>query len=168
MVYRKYCAVAGGVIGRIINYFLNIGKVECNFTLKPGAQMPVKADPGSAGYDVRAYTDDAVIIKPGERRLVKTGILGSVNNSNYYIRIAPRSGLAYKNGIHVMAGVVDSSYRDEIGVILYNSGSEDFVVNNGDRIAQFIIEKCEDVIFNIVDTQNKSDRIGGFGSTGVK
>ena len=85
----------------------------------------------------------------------------------YYGRIAPRSGLALRDGIGVLGGVVDSGYRGEIGVILINSGSRDFDFYKGDRVAQLIIEKCHDIEWEECDNLDDSDRgEGGFGSTG--
>lgn len=106
------------------------------------------------------------ILEPGERKLFKTGI--SVNIPDFhYGRIAPRSGLAYKHGIDVMAGVIDNDYRGEIGVILINHGDEPFTIEHGDRIAQMIItpftHAAPEVVEDLDDTVRGS---GGFGSTG--
>jgi len=102
------------------------------------------------------------------RKLVKTNISISIPEG-YYGRIAPRSGLAYKNGIDVLAGVIDSDYRGDIGVILFNSDHNlDFPVNVGDRIAQIIIEKCHSVNWETVENLEASVRSEkGFGSSGV-
>jgi len=128
--------------------------------------------PGDAGIDL--YATEDCIIQPGEQALVKTGISVSFS-PDYYLRIAPRSGLAYKNGIDVMAGVIDSSYRGEIGVILRNHSvatEEDtgaFIINRGDRIAQMIPERISQEQFIFVDELDDSVRgEGGFGSTGVR
>jgi dUTP pyrophosphatase len=127
--------------------------------------------PGDAGIDL--YATEDCIIQPGEQALVKTGISVSFS-PDYYLRIAPRSGLAYKNGIDVMAGVIDSSYRGEIGVILRNHSvatEEDtgaFIINRGDRIAQMIPERISQEHFIFVSELDDSERgEGGFGSTGV-
>ena len=127
--------------------------------------------PGDAGIDL--YATEDCIIQPGEQALVKTGIYVSFS-PDYYLRIAPRSGLAYKNGIDVMAGVIDSSYRGEIGVILRNHSvatEEDtgaFIINRGDRIAQMIPERISQEHFIFVSELDDSERgEGGFGSTGV-
>ena len=106
------------------------------------------------------------VMKPGERVLFKTGISMALPPFHYG-RIAPRSGLAYKSGIDVMAGVIDSDYRGEIGVILINHGDEDFQVNHGDRIAQMIITPYEIAMPYVVeDLDNTGRGSGGFGSTG--
>lgn len=110
--------------------------------------------------------DDYVVLKPGQRKLFKTGIAIACAPSTY-ARIAPRSGLAYKHGIDVMAGVVDEDYRGDVGVILINHGDEDFVVKHGDRIAQLIIThylaSCPVEVSEVTDTDRGG---GGFGSTG--
>ena len=128
--------------------------------------------PGDAGIDL--YATEDCIIQPGEQALVKTGISVSFS-PDYYLRIAPRSGLAYKNGIDVMAGVIDSSYRGEIGVVLRNHSvatEEDtgaFIINRGDRIAQMIPERISQEHFIFVSELDDSERgEGGFGSTGVR
>lgn len=127
---------------------------------------------GDAGIDL--YATEDCIIQPGEQTLVKTGISVSFS-PDYYLRIAPRSGLAYKSGIDVMAGVIDSSYRGEIGVILRNhsvASEEDtgaFIINRGDRIAQMIPERISQEHFIFVSELDDSERgEGGFGSTGVR
>jgi len=127
--------------------------------------------PGDAGIDL--YATEDCIIQPGEQALVKTGISVSFS-PDYYLRIAPRSGLAYKNGIDVMAGVIDSSYRGEIGVILRNhsvateESTGAFIINRGDRIAQMIPERISQEHFIFVSELDDSERgEGGFGSTGV-
>lgn len=137
-------------------------------TLSSHALLPKKGSADAAGYDL--YSIEAGVIKPKERRLIQTGISLAIP-SGYYGRIAPRSGLAFKHGIDVMAGVIDSDYRGEVGVILYNSDNlNDFIFNIGDKIAQIIFEKHYDFVFNEVfqlkdldETQRGSD---GFGSTG--
>ena len=128
------------------------------------AQLPKRATPGSAGYDLCAV--EHVVIAPGKRALIKTGIKIEGMPQTMYGRIAPRSGLAFKYGIDVMAGVIDSDYRGEIGVILYNSGDQQFEVKVGDRIAQMIFEQISYVYISegkIGDTERGA---GGFGSTG--
>ena len=129
------------------------------------ARIPVRANSTDAGADL--YSTESLIIPPLSRALVKTGIIIEIPE-NYYGRIAPRSGLAFKNGIDVMAGVIDSGYRNELGVILYNTDQfQGFEVKIGDRIAQLIIEAHYN--FKIQETSELSDTergSGGFGSTG--
>ena len=134
----------------------------------PEALTPTQANPTDAGYDLSSR--DEHIILPGERRLVATG-LSIALPANTYLRIAPRSGLAYKHGIDVLAGVVDAGYRGKIGVILINFGSEPFVIKPGDRIAQGIIEACHSVTRQEVATVEElpsSERgASGYGHSGV-
>lgn len=147
------------------------------------AKVPVCAHPGKdAGYDLFAL--DYTTIKPFERKLIKTGIAMEIPEG-YYGRIAPRSGLALKQGICVMGGVIDSSYRSDIGVILLNlqcwpfladihnslanlaGVTGEFTIKPGDKIAQIIIEKCHEVDFVEVNELKETERSqGGFGSTG--
>ena len=130
------------------------------------AKVPTQGTKYAAGYDLYAAED--VLVNTMGRKLVKTNISISIPEG-YYGRIAPRSGLAYKNGIDVLAGVIDSDYRGDIGVILFNTDSNlDFLVNVGDRIAQIIIEKCHSIDWVETDNLDSSERSGkGFGSTGV-
>lgn len=128
------------------------------------AYAPTQAKRGDAGYDLRAPYDD--ILEPGERKVIDTGLSFAIPEG-YYGRIAPRSGLAAKMGIDVLGGVVDSSYRGKVGVILLNTGSSALAISKGDRIAQLIIEACHTATFVPVDYLDASDRgAGGFGSTG--
>lgn len=120
---------------------------------------------GNAGYDL--YAAEAGTIRPGERAMVSVGIATSFS-PNYYMRVAPRSGLAVKNGVDVLAGVIDSSYRGEWKVILHNSDSlMSYTYNVGDRIAQAIPEVISIEHFEIVDILDETKRSdNGFGSTG--
>ena len=135
--------------------------------LTPEAKLPQRGSVEAAGYDV--YSTSSHVIKPGQRALVSTGISISIPLGTY-ARIAPRSGLAVKNGIHVGAGVVDSDYRGEVKVLLYNLDPEnDFVVEPGNRIAQFIIENCNIPCVEEVDDLGVTKRAqGGFGSTDIE
>ncbi len=131
------------------------------------AKVPVRSNSTDAGADV--FSSEDLIIGPLERKPVSTGISIEIPNG-FYGRIAPRSGLAYKNGIDVLAGVVDSSYRGEIKVILFNSDKEnDFEIKKGDRIAQLIIEDHFNFEFEVAEELSYTQRgSGGFGSTGIK
>ena len=131
------------------------------------AQTPSQATMADAGYDL--YSIEDYKLKPGERKLFKTNISAAIPVW-YYWRIAPRSGLAYKHGIDVLAGVIDSGYRGDIGIILINFGDEDFVVEEGNKIAQFIIEKCHNVEWKEVNEldDNTERWAGGRWSTGNK
>lgn len=132
--------------------------------------MPAYETPQSAGMDIRACINKTILLKPLERALIPTGLAVEVENG-YEVQVRARSGLALKNGICLANGIgtIDSDYRGEIGVILINLGQEDFVVNNGDRIAQLVVMKHETPI--IIEDENLSDskrQSGGFGSTGLK
>lgn len=134
--------------------------------LSENAIIPTQGTIYAAGYDLFA-AEDAIVVC-GSRKLIKTNISMAIP-SGYYGRIAPRSGLAYKNGIDVLAGVIDSDYRGDIGVILYNTDKNiDFSIKKGDRIAQIIFETCYPATFSeksvLTDTARQA---GGFGSTGV-
>lgn len=134
--------------------------------LSEKAKIPSQATSSDAGYDL--YTTESGVIKSGERKLFKTNISTAIPHG-YYGRVAPRSGLAYKHGIDVLAGVIDSGYRGDIGVILINFWTEDFAVNEWDKIAQFIIEKCHYVDRQEVTELPESQRgEGAYGSTGHK
>lgn len=136
----------------------------------PNAKLPTRANPDDAGADL--YSVEDVVIPPHEKRLVDIGIqiamTGGEEYVHYYHRIAPRSGLAAKNGIDVFAGVIDKSYRGNVKVILYNSSVYDsFHVKAGDRVAQLITERCVITGFLETDTLPDSSRgSAGFGSTG--
>ena len=128
------------------------------------AQSPSRNSSSDAGDDLYSIAHD--VIKPGERQLVHTGISISIPRG-YYGRVAPRSGLALRSGIDVLAGVVDSGYRGEGGVILVNLGDKSFAFRKGDRIAQLIIEKCHETEWLEVDELNGTARgEGGFRSSG--
>lgn len=132
--------------------------------------MPAYETSQSAGMDIRACINKTILLKPLERALIPTGLAVEVENG-YEVQVRARSGLALKNGICLANGIgtIDSDYRGEIGVILINLGQEDFVVNNGDRIAQLVVMKHETPI--IIEDENLSDskrQSGGFGSTGLK
>jgi len=134
--------------------------------LSDKAKIPTAGSAFSAGYDL--YSSEEGSVQPGQRVLVKTNVSVAIP-TGYYGRIAPRSGLAYKNGIDSLAGVIDSDYRGDIGVILLNTDSSKiFTYSAGDRIAQLIIEKCHDINWVKVTKLEESKRNdGSYGSTGV-
>jgi dUTP pyrophosphatase len=132
--------------------------------LRDDAYLPTRGSAHAAGLDL--YAVDELIIPPGERALVKTGISVAVDHGTYF-RISPRSGLALKHGIDTMAGVVDSDYRGEICVILINLNNSPFSVMKGDRIAQGIVEVIQLADVVEVSDLDATDRgANGFGSTG--
>ena len=124
----------------------------------------------SAGMDLRAAIQEPISLQPLERALVKTGLFIELP-IGYEAQVRPRSGLAAKNGITVLnsPGTIDADYRGEIGVILVNLSNDDFTVNNGERIAQLVIAKHEQITWKEVTFLSETERgSGGFGSTGVK
>lgn len=142
--------------------------MKIRFTRNPSASKDpfARANPADAGADLAAAEDRS--IAPLSRATIRTGLAVEIPEG-YYGRIAPRSGLAHNHGIDVLAGVVDSCYRGEIRVVLYNTDKEEpFQVRSGDRIAQLIVEKHYNFEFVEVDDLSATERgEGGFGSTGV-
>ena len=131
-------------------------------------KLPSYKTIGSSGMDLMALTDKPITILPKKSYLVPTGISVAMPK-NYEIQIRPRSGLAAKNNISVLntPGTIDSDYRGEIKIILFNHGSDEFLINNGDRIAQIVLMPVHKIDFEEVD--NLPDTVrgkGGFGSTG--
>ena len=132
--------------------------------------LPSYATSASAGMDLRANLDQAVALKSLERILVPTGLFIELP-VGYEAQIRPRSGLAFKNGVTVLntPGTIDADYRGEIKVILVNLSKEDFIINDGERIAQMIIAKHEQAEWIEVEELMTTDRgAGGFGHTGKK
>lgn len=135
---------------------------------KSGA-VPRYETKGSAGFDLPAFTEEPITLKPGERTLVPTGIFMEIPEG-YEAQVRARSGLAIKHGIGLVNGIgtIDSDYRGEVRVPLINWGQEDFVINNGERIAQVVINRYEQVEFQLTDELDHTERgSGGFGHTGV-
>ena len=136
--------------------------------LEPGVKMPNYKTEGSSGMDLMAFLKDPVTIKPKSSELISTGISVAIPEDTE-IQIRPRSGLAAKSNISVLntPGTIDSDYRGELKIILYNHGADDFVVNNGDRIAQMVLMPVLKASFEEVeDLPNTIRGTGGFGSTG--
>lgn len=132
--------------------------------------LPKYATTASAGVDLRANLEQDILLKPLERSIIKTGLFIELP-VGYEAQVRPRSGLAAKNGVTVLnsPGTIDADYRGEIGVILVNLSQEDFIIKNGERIAQLVIAKHEQAEWEEVDTLGESKRgKGGFGSTGKK
>lgn len=143
-------------------------KVKIKRPNHPTVMWPKYETSQSAGADVRSNMD-AVVPAHG-RALIKTGMFVAIPEG-YEIEVRPRSGLAFKKGITVLntPGTIDSDYRNEIGVILFNTTDEDFEIKAGDRIAQIVLNKVEQIEWVEVDELSETDRgLGGFGSTGVK
>jgi dUTP pyrophosphatase len=131
--------------------------------LDESAVVPMRGSELAAGYDLSSIVD--IVVPSLGRVAVPTGLAVKVPVGTYG-RIAPRSGLAFKHGIDVLAGVVDADYRQSVNVILYNTSGVDYEIKKGDRIAQLIIEKIEMFDVEVVDELDETSRKGGFGSTG--
>ncbi|MBD9260805.1 MAG: dUTP diphosphatase [Prevotella sp.] len=132
--------------------------------------LPAYVTPQSAGMDLRANIDESIVLHPMERRLVPTGLFMALP-AGFEAQIRPRSGLALKHGITVLntPGTIDADYRGEIMVLLINFSQTDFVINDGERIAQMVIAKHENAEFIEVETLDETERgAGGYGHTGVK
>lgn len=132
--------------------------------------LPAYATPQSAGMDIRANIEEPVTLRPMERRLIPTGLYIALPEG-FEAQIRPRSGLALKHGITVLntPGTVDADYRGEIMVLLVNFSDKDFIVNDGERIAQMIIARHETAAFTEVEVLDETERgAGGYGHTGVK
>ena len=131
-------------------------------------QLPAYATPQSAGMDLRANLDAPVTLRPLERKLIPTGLHIALPEG-YEAQVRPRSGLALKHGITVLntPGTIDADYRGEVGVVLVNLSQEDFVVNDGERIAQMVVARCEQAELVSVDVLDETERgTGGYGHTG--
>ena len=132
--------------------------------------LPAYETIASAGMDMRAFIQEEITLKPMERTLVPTGLFIELP-VGYEAQVRPRSGLAFKKGITVLntPGTIDADYRGEIKVILVNLSKEDFVIQDGERIAQMIVSKHEKVDWVKVEVLDDSERgAGGFGHTGVQ
>ena len=136
--------------------------------LKPSVQLPSYKTNGASGMDLMAFIDKPIELKPGKSCLVPTG-LSVAFSKEYEIQIRPRSGLAAKNNITVLntPGTIDSDYRGELKIILFNHGNENFIINNNDRIAQMVLTPI--IKMELEETNDLPETIrgeGGFGSTG--
>ncbi|MCH5307014.1 MAG: dUTP diphosphatase [Prevotella sp.] len=133
-------------------------------------QLPKYATSQSAGMDLRANLDEPVTLRPMERRLIPTGLHIALPEG-YEAQVRPRSGLALKHGLTVLnaPGTIDADYRGEIGVVLINLSTEDFIIHDGERIAQMVIARHEQGEFVTVEQLDETERgEGGYGHTGVK
>ncbi len=144
--------------------------INCKIINKSNNPLPSYQTEGSAAMDLMANLKEKRTLKPLERMLVPTGIYISIPKG-YEAQVRPRSGLAVKSGISVLnsPGTIDSDYRGEVGIVLINLSNKNFIVNNGDRIAQLIVtsfSKISWVESKSLDTTDRGD--GGFGSTGLK
>lgn len=143
--------------------------MELKIISKSG-RIPEYATAGASGMDLKAYLEEPIVLKPMERTLVPTGLFVQIPEG-YEGQVRARSGLAIKKGIGLVnsIGTIDSDYRGELKIPVINFGSEDFTINDGDRIAQFVIAKYERVDVVTVDELTDTERgEGGFGHTGIK
>lgn len=132
--------------------------------------LPEYATVSAAGMDLRAFIDSPIELQPLERKLIPTGLFIELP-VGFEAQIRPRSGLAFKHGVTVLnsPGTIDADYRGEVKVLLVNISNEKFVINDGERIAQMVIAKHEQVNWQLTDELTESERsAGGFGSTGKK
>lgn len=142
---------------------------EISFSVKvkrihPAAKLPIRGTNRSAGADL--FCLDSFTLGPGERELIPTGLIIEIP-PGWYGRVAPRSGLAVKYGVDMLAGVIDSDYRAEVKVMMINLGNAPVSFNQGDRIAQLIIERAASCDYAWTDDLTETERgEGGFGSTG--
>ena len=133
-------------------------------------ELPEYQTLASAGVDLKAVLEEAIELKPLERKIIRTGLKIALPDG-YEAQVRPRSGLAIKHGISILnsPGTIDSDYRGEIGVILVNLSNQDFTINPGERIAQLVIAKFEQIKWKIThELPNTVRGTGGFGSTGKK
>ena len=132
--------------------------------------LPTYATSQSAGMDLRANLEQPITLRPMERALIPTGLFIALSEG-YEAQVRPRSGLALKQGITVLnaPGTIDADYRGEVGVLLINLSDKDFVVNDGERVAQMVIARHEKADFTVVENLDDTERgAGGYGHTGVK
>jgi dUTP pyrophosphatase len=142
--------------------------MKINIINKSGHDLPQYETAHAAGMDLRACTETEIVLKPLQRLLVPTGLYIELP-IGYEAQIRPRSGLAYKHGISIVnaPGTIDADYRGELKVLLVNLSDTDFVINNGDRIAQMVIAKHETISWQAVDALSDTARgEGGYGHTG--
>lgn len=144
-------------------------QVKVKIINESGHDLPAYSTPASAGMDVRACLKEPVVLQPLQRALIPTGLRIQLP-AGYECQLRPRSGLALKHGISLVntPGTIDADYRGEIGVILINLSAEEFVIEDGERIAQMVIAQYEQAEWEQVETLDDTERgAGGFGHTGV-
>ena len=137
---------------------------------RSGNELPQYATELAAGTDVRSANDEPIVLKPLQRAMVPTGLFVEIP-AGYEIQVRPRSGLAAKKGVTVLnaPGTIDADYRGEVMVLLVNLSADDFVVNDGERIAQMVVARHETVGFTAVEALDSTERgAGGYGHTGVE
>ncbi|MBQ1407397.1 MAG: dUTP diphosphatase [Eubacterium sp.] len=164
----RYRRIFGFGYQRLENRSQEVDGVKLRIISKSG-RIPAYETAGAAGFDIAAFLDEPVTLMPGERALIPTGLYFEVPEG-YEAQLRARSGLAIKRGIGLVNGIgtIDADYRGEVKVALINWGNEPFTVNNGERIAQVIINKFERVEIELADELTDTERgSGGFGHTGV-
>lgn len=149
---------------------INTIDMKVDIVNKSKNPSPFYATPLSAGMDVRANLDEPITLEPLQRALVPTGLFIALP-AGYECQVRPRSGLAAKRGVTVLnsPGTIDADYRGEVKVLLVNLSNEPFVIEQGERIAQLVVARHEQVEWNEVEALDETERgAGGFGSTGTK
>jgi len=153
-----------------VDYLYIIVRMKIQVVNRGHQPLSAYATEQSAGMDLRANLNEPIVLKPLERRLIPTGLHIALP-VGYEAQVRPRSGLALKHGLTVLnsPGTIDADYRGEIGVVLINLSQNDFVVNDGERIAQMVIARHEQAEFVEVEALDETERgEGGYGHTGVK
>lgn len=143
--------------------------IDLSITNKSNNPLPKYQTKQSAGLDLCAFLDEELILKPMDRKLIGTGLYIALPEG-FEAMIRPRSGMAFKHGITVInsPGTIDADYRGEIKIALVNLSQENFTIKNGDRVAQMVVSKYEQVSFNLTDSLDDTERgEGGYGHTGV-
>lgn len=143
--------------------------IDLSITNKSNNPLPKYQTKQSAGLDLCAFLDEELILKPMDRKLIGTGLYIALPEG-FEAMIRPRSGMAFKHGITVInsPGTIDADYRGEIKIALVNLSQENFTIKNGDRVAQMVVNKYEQVSFNLTDSLDDTERgVGGYGHTGV-
>ena len=143
--------------------------IDLSIINKSNNPLPKYQTKQSAGLDLCAFLDEELILKPMDRKLIGTGLYIALPEG-FEATIRPRSGMAFKHGITVInsPGTIDADYRGEIKIALVNLSQENFTIKNGDRVAQMVVNKYEQVSFNLTDSLDDTERgEGGYGHTGV-
>jgi dUTP pyrophosphatase len=143
--------------------------IELSIINKSNNSLPKYQTKQSAGLDLCAFLDEELILKPMDRKLIGTGLYIALPEG-FEAMIRPRSGMAFKHGVTVInsPGTIDADYRGEIKIALVNLSQENFTIKNGDRVAQMVVNKYEQVSFNLTDSLDDTERgVGGYGHTGV-
>ena len=143
--------------------------IDLSIINKSNNPLPKYQTKQSAGLDLCAFLDEELILKPMDRKLIGTGLYIALPEG-FEAMIRPRSGMAFKHGITVInsPGTIDADYRGEIKIALVNLSQENFTIKNGDRVAQMVVSKYEQVSFNLTDSLDDTERgVGGYGHTGV-